>query len=288
MTAMVQIRLAISVVLVCLLSVAPVASAQNLRAVTTVPPLAWLLDELAGDSMLVTIIVPEGHVPEGSQPSPGTLLQVRSAEIVLLVGHPAFTFETKFVVPHLSEQQKSDSISLYRIAQNVYPAISIDDDDPHLWTSPVIMREAATVLASLLTKRDPANAAIYRQRYESVSRRLDQLIERYSNMAVQRGSKRFIVYHPAWGSLARDFQLEQFSIEHEGKSPGPAAMSRMLDDFRLHGDRVIITSPGHEQRDAAVIARQLGGEVVIVDPLLRDWMKMMDNMLTTLTIGDNR
>lgn len=288
MTAMVQIRLAISAVLLCLLSVTPVASAQSLYAVTTVSPLAWLVDEFAGDTAQITVMVPEGHVPEGSQPSPGTLLQVKSADIVLLVGHPTFTFESRSVVPHLSEQQKAGSINLYELAREIYPDISIDDADPHLWTSPVIMREAARQIAYLLSQKDPANAETYRKRYEVVSMQLDHLIERFRSTVMQRGSKRFIVYHPAWGSLERDFGLEQVSIENEGKSPGPAAMSRMLDDFRRHGDRVIITSPGHEQRDAAVIARQLNGEIVTVDPLLRDWMKMMDNMISALAIGNKQ
>ena len=285
MTAMVQMRLAISAVLLSLLSVAPVASAKSLQAATTVPPLAWLVDEIAGDAAGVTVMVPEGHVPESSQPSPGTLLQLRSAGIVILVGHPAFTFEIKYVVPHLSEQQQADSINLYRLAQLIYPDFSIDEDDPHLWTSPLVMREAAKQLADILARQDPDHADMYRGRSTALIMQLDQLIERFHSMVTNRGSKRFVVYHPAWGSLERDFQLEQVSIEHHGKAPGPAGLARMLDDFRHHGDKVIITSPGHAQRDAAVIASQLDGEIVVVDPLLRDWDEMMENVMSALAGG---
>ena len=37
----------------------------------------------------------------------------------------------------------------------------------------------------------------------------------------------FVIYHPALTYFARDYGLEQISIEHEGKTPTPAALTEL-------------------------------------------------------------
>lgn len=269
--------------LLCLLLV-PVSSiaAGPVQAIASVPPLAWLIDEIGGDEVSVEVLVPEGHVPESSQPAPRSMVDLRTAQLVVLVGHPSFTFETRFVKPQLSDAQISAGISLYKLAVSAYNPAEIDAGDPHLWTSPHIIRAAAGLIAERLSLIDPRHAGEYMERADRLITQIDGLIDSIQGMTDQRPSKQFVVYHPAWGSLARDFDLRQIAIEFEGKSPGPARLARLLGDMAKAGDSVIIASPGHARRDAEVIARQYNVLIKVVDPLMRDWFAMMQRMMTIL------
>jgi len=283
MTGMKDKRIAVYTGLLLCLFLCPLPSvAGNVQAVVSVPPLAWLIDEIGGDTVDVEILVPEGHVPESSQPAPRSMVRLRTAQIIILVGHPSFTFETRFVKPQLSGEQVSASINLYELAVSAYSPAEINAVDPHLWTSPHTIRAAIRRVAEQLSRLDPRYAGVYAERADRLSGRVDALADRFQAMADQRPSKQFVVYHPAWGSLARDFGLQQLAIEHEGKSPGPARLARLLDDIAKMENSVIITSPGHAQRDAAVIARQHNVRIEVVDPLMRDWLGMMQHIMTVL------
>jgi len=272
----------VALLLALLLSMPGQAHAVSPRAVTSIAPLAWLLGQTGGDAVSVDVLVPQGHVPESSQPAPRSLARLHDASLVLLVGHPSFTFETRLVRPLLSRHQRSRLIDLYAVAISIYPAQVIDDGDPHLWTSPRIMRAAIDPLVERLVLLDPGHAGTYRQRGDELKARIDARIRGFEELARRRPSRRFLVYHPAWGGLARDFGLEQVAIEQEGKIPGPARLARLFDDMADTDRGVIIVSPGHARRDAELMARQHGLRVVVVDPLARDWFAMMDEMRQAL------
>ena len=48
---------------------------------------------------------------------------------------------------------------------------------------------------------------------------------------------------------------------------------------------MIIASPGHEQRKAGQVARELGARLAVVDPLSHDWYAMLDAMHRALVTG---
>jgi zinc transport system substrate-binding protein len=80
-----------------------------------------------------------------------------------------------------------------------------------------------------------------------------------------------MIYHPALTYYARDYGLEQFSLEIEGKSPSPAHMKHMIDLSRENHISKVLIQNQFDQKNAEVLARETGSEIIQFDPLEQHW-----------------
>ena len=87
-----------------------------------------------------------------------------------------------------------------------------------------------------------------------------------------------MVYHPAWAYLCKDYNLQQISIEQDGKEPTPQAIVSLVDTARRENIKVVFVSPEFSTSNAQVIASEIGGKVVAVDPLSNDYLKNMQKV----------
>ena len=101
---------------------------------------------------------------------------------------------------------------------------------------------------------------------------LDHLIQ----MQLQGLENRsFMIYHPALTYYARDYNLRQYSLEVEGKSPSPAHMKGMIDLAREKEISRIFIQHQFDKSNAEVLAKEIGAEILSFDPLDPQWMKQM-------------
>jgi len=88
-------------------------------------------------------------------------------------------------------------------------------------------------------------------------------------------NRKFIVFHPSWGYFANDFGLEQVAIEVGGQEPSAAELASLIEFAKREGIDVILAQPQFSRRSAETIAREIGGEVLLIDPLALD---RLDNL----------
>ena len=81
----------------------------------------------------------------------------------------------------------------------------------------------------------------------------------------------FIIYHPALSYFARDYNLEQFSIEFDGKSPSPAQMKELVDLARSENIQVVLIQQEFDVKNTQVIAQEIGAKSYVINPLALDW-----------------
>jgi zinc transport system substrate-binding protein len=91
-------------------------------------------------------------------------------------------------------------------------------------------------------------------------------------------SRKILVYHPAWAYLCRDYGLEQISIQKEGKEPTPQDLTQLTDEARQNNISLVFVSPQFNQRNAQVIATEIGAELVVVDPLASNYLENMEKV----------
>jgi zinc transport system substrate-binding protein len=126
-----------------------------------------------------------------------------------------------------------------------------------------------------LVQADPQNRRYYEDNRDSYLKELGDLDAEMAALLKDTGNRSFVVYHPAWGYFARDYGLHQLGIEQEGKEPKAAYMARLIDEARRQNIKVIFVSPEFDSRNAEAIAREIGGRVVIIDPLAGDYLTNM-------------
>jgi zinc transport system substrate-binding protein len=149
------------------------------------------------------------------------------------------------------------------------------EQDPHVWTSPPLVRQMAGRIRDQLTELDPAHAADFARSHDAFVAELEALDRELHGLLDPLPNRRFMVFHPAWGYFADTYGLVQVPIEDEGKEPGARALVALIDQAKQEGIQVIFVQPQFDRRAAKQVAQAIGGVVVAVDPLAADYV---DNM----------
>lgn len=150
--------------------------------------------------------------------------------------------------------------------------------DPHIWLDPMLVKVQAKTIYETLSKIDKENKEFYLKNYkkfiveiESLNKDLNDLLKPYSHKA-------FMVFHPSYGYFAKRYDLEQISIEVQGKEPKPAQLVELLKEAKLHNIKVVFTSKQFSTSGAKSIAKGIKGNVVAIDPLALNWDENLINI----------
>ena len=84
-------------------------------------------------------------------------------------------------------------------------------------------------------------------------------------------TRSFIIFHPSLGYFANQYDLHQHSIEFEGKNPSPAQIRMLIDDAGKENIKTVFIQRGFDERNAEVIAKEVGADIFEIDPLNYNW-----------------
>ena len=236
----------------------------GLRVVVTIPPQAEFVEKVGGEHLQVTVLVPPGANPHTYEPTARQMIEVAKAKIYFQVGS-GIDLELTFT-------EKIVKINSGIIVVNCSEGIRIVDRDPHVWLSPKNAKIIVKNIYKALVQVDPENEEYYRRNMESYLRELESLDEEIRGILENLTDRCFIVYHPAWGYFARDYNLTQIPVEKEGKEPTARGLMALIDQARELNKRVIFVSPQFDRRKAETIAENIDGKVVFLDPLAKDYV----------------
>jgi zinc transport system substrate-binding protein len=246
---------------------------ESLLVFTSVVPLKTFVERVGGGRVEVQAMVQPGQSPATYDPTPRQVAALARADLYVRVGVP---FETAWMKRILSANSgmpvldARDGIDLRRHDGG-------DDDhghealDPHVWTSPPLVKVMAANIRDALIRLDPVHRADYETGYRTFAAELDALDGEIRGLLADVSRRRFLVYHPAWGYFADTYGLTQVAIEREGKEPGARALAALIDQARREGVRVIFVQPQFNRRSAEQVARAIGGRVEAIDPLAADY-----------------
>ena len=80
-----------------------------------------------------------------------------------------------------------------------------------------------------------------------------------------------MVFHPSWGYFAKRYNLEQISVEVEGKEPKPNELVELIKDAKIHDIKIVFVSPQFSQKTAKTISSSINAKVVSIDALDENW-----------------
>ncbi|MDD3853590.1 MAG: zinc ABC transporter substrate-binding protein [Syntrophomonadaceae bacterium] len=253
------------------------SNADQIKVAVTILPQAELVNKIGGEQVAVSVLVPPGVDPHTYELSPGQLKELSETALYIRIGH--IDFEKNWM-------NRIAGTNKDMVIIDSSQSIEIINGDPHIWLSPRLAKIQAENIARALQEADPEHQQYYADRLQNLQKELDQLDSDIGEkLSPLKGSK-FLVFHPSWGYFARDYGLEEIAIERDGKEPTAKELAELLSWAKTEGIKVIFASPQHSTREAEAVARELGGEVVIIDPLAGDYFpnlkKVADTMATAL------
>ncbi len=265
----------------------------RIKVAVSILPQVEFTEKVGGDKVDVTVMIPPGASPHTYELTPGQLEEVSKAEMYAKVGS-GIEFELEWMdkiielnkkmlvvdcargVKFIASDHKYDEPFIY-YEYNEINGIkdSFRGVDPHIWLSPANAKIMSENIYEGLVKIEPQNREYYRKNLDSFIAELDKLDKEISRMFEGKKNKIIMVYHPNWTYFASDYGIEQIPIEEEGKEPTAEVMKNLIDQAVKYNIKVIFASPQFSTRSAETLAREIGGSVILVSPLEKNYIENM-------------
>jgi len=150
--------------------------------------------------------------------------------------------------------------------------------DPHIWLDPKLVKIQARTICDAMCRADPTGAEVYRKNCDAFLADLDAVDARITRALAPLKGKEFFVYHPAFGYFGDSYGLRQVAVETAGKEPDAKELAALIDRAKATGVKVIFVQPQFSARSARAVAEAIGGVVVPMDDLAKDYLKNLDDM----------
>jgi len=266
-------------------------TSDKIVVAVSILPQVEFVEEVGGDKVDVIVMVPSGASPHTYEPTPSQMTGLSQARMYTKVGS-GIEFELIWMDDLIALNEDmlvidcSQGVKLQEVAGAHGQEVEGDHEhgmmDPHIWMSPRNAQIMVQNICSGLIQIDPDNWVYYERNRDVYLEKLDQLDQDIQDGLSEVPSRVFMVYHPALGYFARDYNLTMIAIEEEGKEPTPAGLAYLIEQAKEQNIEAIFASSRSNPQGAQVIADAIGGRVVFVDVLARDYLVNLRILLDEL------
>lgn len=260
------------------------AAADKPVVFVSILPQKFFVDQIGGELFDVEVMVKPGASPATYEPKPSQMAKLSSSSAYLAIGVP---FENNWLAkfsavnPNMNIVHTEQGIDKIGMAEHLHDADDADGHagdhsdhgvlDPHIWLSPALVKKQAKTIVDTLIKINPEQSTLFETNYRTFLEEIDKLDGELRDLFRGKDNMQFMVFHPSWGYFAREYNLKQVAIEMEGKEPKPAQLLELIRYAKDNGIQVIFVQRQFSAKKAKVVAKEINGRVVIVDPLAEDW-----------------
>jgi len=249
----------------------PGVHSDAIRVWVSIVPQKYFVERVGADRVHVEVMVPPGFSPAAYEPKPNQIEGLAEAELYVRIGVP---FEATWM-PRI-EAANEDMLVV-----DQSDGIERIGEDPHIWLSPRLVKAQARTIYEALAELDREHEAYYRTNLDAFVRDLEDLDAQIELTLSGLSTRKFMVFHPAWSYFARDYDLEMIPVQVEGSEPSAAEMAELIRTARANNIKVVFAQPEFSTESAQTIAREIGGEVLLISPLAPDWMDNLRRVAET-------
>lgn len=251
-------------------------------------PQKYLVEKIAGDYLQVNVMIPPGMSPETCDLSTEQLKKLYDSNICFTIGH--LPFELTHLAPVIKQRKDiriinhSEGIKLLSgsCGHQHHNGHEHSGVDPHIWSSPRYVAQMAQQIFKALSEQYPTQKEKFEEGYKTLSKEIETVKEKADSALNEKRGSMFLIYHPALTYLADDYGLQQVAIENEGKEPNPAHLKHIIDLAKEKNIRIIFIQSQFDKNNALSVAKEIGGEVIPIDPLAENWTEEINKLIKVL------
>lgn len=279
---------AIFVVLVSCSSNKSSEKKQESNVITvSILPQKTFVEKIAGDDFEINLLIPPGSSPAAYTLLPSQLKDISRSAVWFRIGYIGFEHSWKDKIAQANTNMRVVNISegldlIADKAEQHGDHVHLDGVDPHVWLSPVLAKQMAKRILDELIDLRPEKTTEYKANYMRFVKECDQLNIDIKNKLKPYAGRKFIVFHPSLSYYAREYGLEQYSLESGGKEPTPQQLKNVVDLAKKENIKNIYIQSEFDREHARVFAQEIGGDIIQVWPLNPAWEENLRNMTDIL------
>lgn len=258
----------IGLIIICvILSGCNSPSEQDSRGITvTILPIKHIVEQITGNDFVVNTLVPPGASPETYEPTPQQIIKLAQSKFIFSIGLIDFEKQLTSKIKESDFKVVELSAGIKLIKGTCGHTHHNQGVDPHIWTSPRLLKTMATTVYLTIIDNYP-DSIKYTNSYNAYINRLDSLDKQVSKMITESGIKSFIIYHPALTYYAQDYGIEQITLEHEGKEPTAERLKNIIYNAKATNTKTILYQNQFSRTTVETVAKDIGAKCVEIDPL---------------------
>ncbi len=259
----------------------PEAAEGKLPVFVGIPPLAYLVEQIAGPYVEVDVLVQPGQDPHTFEPTPQQIQALGRAKIFFEIGMP---FEGVLIQKIKEGNQQLEVVDTTVGIQKRRVDVPCEHEgahaqdhpgeggqpDPHVWLSPPLAVIMAKNITAALCRADPLHAADYEKNLTVLCQKFDTLHAKLKRKLAPYRGRSIYVFHPGFGYFTDTYGLKQEAVEEAGRSPTPKQLHGLIKEARAEGVKTIFTQPQYATQSAQVVAEAIGGRIAIIDGLKKN------------------
>lgn len=260
----------------------------KVNVAVSIIPQQEFVKAIGGDKVTTLLMVEPGNSPHTYEPKASQMKELSKANIYFLIG---VEFEKAWIQRFQTQNQNMQLVDstkgIKKIPMQGHDEHEEDADheehehehgslDPHVWTSPTNIRIIGKNIYDALVRIDPTNKQYYKKNFDVFNAKLDKINNQIVTILkdVPKDSV-FMVFHPAWGYFAKEYNLKQLPIEVSGKEPKPKELMNLMQTAKKEKVHAIFTQPEFSDKSAKIMAQELHLKVIKVSPLQKAWDKQL-------------
>jgi ABC-type Zn uptake system ZnuABC Zn-binding protein ZnuA len=243
----------------------------TVNVVATVSPITNIVQNIGGELVTVTGIVPEGTNSHTFEPAPSDARAMAEADVVFMNG-----LHLEEPTRELAEANVREGVEIVELG-----SMTIDPDEyifdfsfpreagdpnPHLWTNPPYAKRYAEIVEEKLSELDPDQTDLYQQNYEVFAERIDELdaAVREATETVPPEDRKLLTYHDSFPYFAREYGWEVIGAIQPSDFAEPTAqdVASLIDQVREEQVPAIFGSEVFPSPVLEQIAAETGADYV--------------------------
>jgi ABC-type Zn uptake system ZnuABC Zn-binding protein ZnuA len=270
---------------------------SKIRIMTATTDLASLAQEIGGDKVDVESVARGYQDPHYVDPKPSFLLKLSKADLLIVVG---LELEIGWLPPLITQSSNPriqvgapgyfDASRYARILEIPTGQVTRAEGDvhplgnPHYWLDPENGLRISKGIADKLSAMRPNDAAYFAQRYSAFEQRLKEADQKWLAEMKPYAGRKIVTYHRSWPNFAEHFGLNVIGYvePRPGIPPSPQHTVELIGQMKRDGVKVIVVEPYFDLKTPNSIARETGGQVVVLMPSvggekeITDYFKLFD------------
>ena len=254
---------------------------------TSIPPLKWITEKIAGDEFSITSVVSSDVSPELFDPTVKTIEDLENSNLY-------FTFDL-FNFEHKLEEAVSNQEKIHNVLGNNITLMEFQESDesshdhshesydPHVWFSLDTVSLIAGNIKSTLTEKFPEKKEIFEKNYSEFIVEINNFKQLVEADIKTKKSKNFIIYHPALSYFAKDYGLIQISIEQEGKEPTAQYLKAVITEIKKDNVKLLLVQPQFPKSSIELISKEITDiNIIEFNPLEEDILLNLKKFVESL------
>jgi zinc transport system substrate-binding protein len=254
------------------------AESDKLKVVATFYPLAFFAQQIGGEEVTVTQLIPDNTEVHTWQPSFADILAVDEADVIIYNGASLDHWFKDDILPTIDSSNKiivetTKDVQLIETETEHADEHEHEDEglyDPHTWISPFLAEQQAQNIYEALIQKDPEHEGYYSERWQNLKTQFEELDNNYQTGLSNKSKEDIFVAHAAFGYLADRYGFKQHGVIGISADEQPSAQvyADLVDMMMEHETYVVYVDPVYTEESAQTLKNDLetrtGQEVQIL------------------------